>query len=121
MPYSIPIKIYEQREAKLGKESAHTIIEALEESILNSFEEGKAQLKVEVSEELKKELATKYDLKLVDTELRKGIDLVRMEIELVRKDMRIMEIRIIAVIVILFILSNPNTLEFLSRIFGIIK
>lgn len=114
MPYSIPIKIYEQLEAKLGKESAQVVAEALEESIRNSIEEGKAQLKVIVSEELKKELATKYDLKEVELKLQKEIDLLR-------KDMRIMEIRIIAIVVILFVLSNPNMLDFLSRLFGIIK
>ncbi len=114
MPYSIPIKIYEQLEPKLGKESAQIIAEAVEESIRNNTEEGKAQLKVIVSEELKKELATKYDLKVLETEMKKEIDLVR-------KDKRIMEIRIIAIMIILFVLSNPNTLDFLSRLFGIIK
>ncbi len=112
-------------EAKLGKESAHIVAEALEESIRNNIEEGKSQLKALVSEELKKELATKYDLKILEKEfelkLQKEIDQLRTEIDLIRKDMRIMEIRIIAIVVILFVLSNPNMLDFLSRLFGIIK
>lgn len=69
---------------------------------------------VEISEELKKELATKYDLKILEVELRKEIDLVR-------KDMKIMEIRLIAIIVIINIIFNPNTLELLGKLFGIIK
>lgn len=69
---------------------------------------------VEISEELKKELATKYDLKILEVELRKEIDLVR-------KDMKIMEIRLIAIIVIINIIFNPNALELLGKLFGIIK
>lgn len=69
---------------------------------------------VEISEELKKELATKYVLKILEVELRKEIDLVR-------KDMKIMEIRLIAIIVIINIIFNPNTLELLGKLFGIIK
>ena len=82
----------------------------------------------EISEELKKELATKYDLKILEVELkkeidlvRKEIDLVRKEIDLVRKDMKIMEIRLIAIIVIINIIFNPNALELLGKLFGIIK
>jgi hypothetical protein len=54
---------------------------------------------VEISEELKKELATKYDLKISEFELRKEIDLVR-------KDMKIMEIRLIAIMVIINIIRR---------------
>jgi hypothetical protein len=69
---------------------------------------------VEISEELKKELATKYDLKILEVELKKEIDLFR-------KDMKIMEIRLIAIIMIINIIFNPNALEFLGKLFGIIK
>jgi hypothetical protein len=69
---------------------------------------------VEISEELKKELAAKYDLKILEVGLRKEIDLVR-------KDMKIMEIRLIAIIVIINIIFNPNALELLGKLFGIIK
>jgi hypothetical protein len=69
---------------------------------------------VEISEELKKELATKYDLKILEVELKKEIDLFR-------KDMKIMEIRLIAIIVIINIIFNPNALELLGKLFGIIK
>lgn len=115
MPYSIPIQVYEQLKVKLGKESAHIILESLEKSIKATIKESKEHLKIVVSEELKKELVTKHDLVVTKMELekevgsvRKEIDLVLEEIDLVRKDMRIMVIRIITIVVILFVLSNPN-------------
>jgi hypothetical protein len=121
MGYTIPVKVYEKREEKLGKETASILTEALEESIRSALEDSKDKLKVTISEELKKELATKYDLKLTEAELRKEIDLVRKEIDLVRKEMKIMEIRIIAILVIVMILLNQNALEFLARLLGIVK
>ena len=69
---------------------------------------------VEISKELKKELATKYDLKILEVELTKEIDLVR-------KNIKIMEIRLIAIIVIINITFNSNTLELLGKLFWIIK
>jgi len=62
------------------------------------------------SEELKKELVTRYDLKLVEIELRK-------EIELVRKDMKIIAIILLAAMILL----NQNSLEFLAKLLGMLK
>jgi hypothetical protein len=132
MGYAIPIEVYNRLEEKLGREAAAVITETLELSIKEAIKEGKSELKAEVSEELKKELATKYDLKLVETELRKEIDLLReemhkeielvhKEIELIRKDMKIMEIRIIAILIIVMILLNQNSLEFIARLLGLLK
>jgi FKBP-type peptidyl-prolyl cis-trans isomerase (trigger factor) len=128
MGYTIPIEIYEKFEEKLGKEAASVVVKALEMSIREAIKEGKRDLKSEITEELKKELATKYDLKLVETELRKDIDLLRQEmhkeiglvkkeIDLVRKDMKIITIIILAAMIFL----NQNSLEFLARLFGLIK
>jgi len=125
MGYTIPIEIYEKFEEKLGKEAASVVVKALEMSIIK---EGKRDLKSEITEELKKELATKYDLKLVETELRKEIDLLRQEmhkeiglvkkeIDLVRKDMKIITIIILAAMIFL----NQSSLEFLARLFGLMK
>ncbi len=64
-------------------------------------------------------------MKLVETELRKEIDLLReemhKEIDLVRKDMKIMELRIIAILIIAMLLLNQNSLEFLAKLLGIIR
>jgi hypothetical protein len=117
----IPLKAYQILEDTLGKEKAQELVEVLSTHISNELMNTKESLKVEISEELKKELATKYDLKILEVELRKEIDLVRKEIDLVRKDMKIMEIRLIAIIVIINIIFNPNALELLGKLFGIIK
>jgi CRISPR/Cas system-associated exonuclease Cas4 (RecB family) len=124
----IPLKAYQILEDALGKEKAQALVEVLSTHISNELMNTKESLKVEISEELKKELATKYDLKISEVELKKEIDLVkkeidlvRKEIDLVRKDMKIMEIRLIAIIVIINIIFNPNALELLGKLFGIIK
>jgi len=124
----IPLKAYQILEDALGKEKAQALVEVLSTHISNDLMNTKESLKVEISEELKKELATKYDLKISEVELKKEIDLVkkeidlvRKEIDLVRKDMKIMEIRLIAIIVIINIIFNPNALELLGKLFGIIK
>jgi SMC interacting uncharacterized protein involved in chromosome segregation len=146
MGYTIPIEIYEKFEEKLGKEAASVVVKALEMSIREAIKEGKEDIKTRLTEELKKELATKYDIELLKKDidvLRKDIDvlrqetnkeigvlreemhkeigIVRKEIDLVRKEMKIMEIRIIAVLVIVMILLNHNAIEFLARLFGLIK
>jgi len=146
MSYTIPIEIYEKFEEKLGKEAASVVVKALEISIREAIKEGKENIKTRLTEELKKELATKYDIELLKKDidvLRKDIDILRQEtnkeigvlreemhkeigivkkeIDLVRKEMKIMEIRIIAVLVIVMILLNHNALEFLARLFGLIK
>jgi len=135
MGYTIPVKIYEKLEEKLGKETASVLVEFLERSIDETFKDSKESLKIIITEELKKELATKYDLKLVETELRKEIDLVRKEIDLVkkeidlsrqemhkeialvRKDMKIITVILLAAIIFL----NQNSLEFLARLLGLLK
>jgi hypothetical protein len=139
MGYTIPIEIYEKFEEKLGKEAASVVVKALEMSIREAIKESKENIKTELTEELKKELATKYDIELLKKdidvlrqetnkeigvlreEMHKEIGIVRKEIDLVRKEMKIMEIRIIAVLVIVMILLNHNAIEFLARLFGLIK
>ena len=124
MSYTIPIEIYEKFEEKLGKEAASVVVKALEMSIREAIKEGKEDIKTRLTEELKKELATKYDIELLKKdidilrqEMHKEIGLVKKEIDLVRKDMKIITIIILAVIILL----NQNSLEFLARLFGLLK
>ena len=124
MGYTIPIEIYEKFEEKLGKEAASVVVKALEMSIREAIKEGKENIKTRLTEELKKELATKYDIELLKKdidilrqEMHKEIGLVKKEIDLVRKDMKIITIIILAAMIFL----NQNSLEFLARLFGLIK
>jgi len=117
MGYTIPVKVYELLEEKLGKDIASALTLVIEESIRSALEDSKDRLKITISEELKQELATKYDIELV----KKEIDVVRKEIELVKlefkKDLRIATIILLAAIIIL----NQNSIEFIARLIGILK
>jgi hypothetical protein len=121
MSYTIPIEVYEKLEARLGKETAFVVVEVLQKSVKESIEESEDKLKIKISEDLKKELASKYDIELlkkdierVEIDLRKEIDMLRLEI---RKDMKIMTVIIVAVVIIL----NQNSLEFLLKVMGLLK
>jgi hypothetical protein len=135
MAYGIPLEIYQMLEKVLGKEDAQKAVEILQKSINESLESSEEKLKISISEELKKELASKYDIELLRQEMktlevefkkeldvvRKEIDIVRKEIEITRlefkKDLRIAVIILIAIVVIL----NQNSLEFLAKLIGIVK
>ena len=142
MGFTIPIEVYEKFEERLGKETASIIVKVLEMSIREAIREGKEDLKSKITEELKKELATKYDIELLKKDIdvlrqethkeigilreemhkeigivKKEIDLVKKEIDLVRKDMKIITIIILAAIILL----NQNSLEFLAKLFGLLK
>jgi predicted phage-related endonuclease len=128
MAYGIPLEIYQMLEKVLGKEDAQKAVEILQKSINESLESSEEKLKISISEDLKKELASKYDIELLrqemktlEIEFKKEIDIVRKEIEITRlefkKDLRIAVIILIAIIVIL----NQNSLELLAKLFGIVK
>jgi hypothetical protein len=128
MAYGIPLEIYQMLEKVLGKEDAQKAVEILQKSINESLESSEEKLKISISEDLKKELASKYDVELLrqemktlEVELKKELDIVRKEIEITRvefkKDLRIAVIILIAIIVIL----NQNSLELLAKLIGIVK
>jgi hypothetical protein len=135
MAYGIPLEIYQMLEKVLGKEDAQKAVDILQKSINESLESSEEKLKISISEELKKELASKYDVELLrqemktlEVEFKKEIDVVRREIDIVRKeieitrvefkkDLRIAVIILIAIIVIL----NQNSLELLAKLIGIVK
>lgn len=102
---------------KLGKETASVVVEALEESIRKAFKEAQERQKATIIEELKKELASKYDIELV----KKEIDAVRKEIEYlqreIKKDLKIITIILLAVMILL----NQNSIEFIAKLLGLLK
>jgi len=60
------VELYTQLEEKLGKETAKVLVEAIEELT----EEKKNALKMELKDELLKEVATKEDIKLLLEKIR---------------------------------------------------
>jgi len=101
MKNSLSLEIYSRLEEKVGKEEAKAIAEAIEAYIDEKIREKRSKFKAELKEELKNELATRYD-----------IELIKKEIELVRKDLKTWFI----VLILLIIFFNQNALEFFAKI-----
>ncbi|MBI4690091.1 MAG: hypothetical protein HY754_07465 [Nitrospirae bacterium] len=134
----IPIEIFELLEKKVGREEAKEVIKVIEASldtIEKKAETVALQKKLEIKEELTKELATKADIARLEGEiktLRQEIHTVRQEIETVRvelkgeigKEILRLDRKFTIMFIILFftvIFLNQNALEFLAKVFGLIK
>jgi len=131
MARAIDLELLQLLEDKLGKETARKVAQAIEiglEILEKRAEELAIQKKLELRDELTKELASKADIQVLKT-----------EIQTVRAEMQAMEARLEAKIereilkldrkftimfIILFftlILVNQNALEFLLKVLGLIK
>jgi len=153
MARAIDLELLQLLEDKLGKEAARKVAQAIEvglEVLEKRAEELAIQKKLELRDELTKELASKADLlalraemqameerlsakiELVRKELSGEIDKVKTEldgkIDKVRAELREEILRLDRKFTILFIilfftliLVNQNVLEFLLKVLGLIK
>ena len=83
MQVAIPFDIYLLLEEKLGKAEALKVGKAIETSLSAINEHAETvvlQKKLEIKEELSKELASKADVVLVKTELRAEIKLLNVKL-----------------------------------------
>jgi len=131
MARAIDLELLQLLEDKLGKDEARRVAKAIElglEILERRAEELALQKKLELKDELTKELASKAD-----------IQVLKAEIQAVRAEMQAMQARLEAKIekeilkldrkftimfIILFftlILVNQNALEFLLKVLGLIK
>jgi hypothetical protein len=131
MARAIDLELLQLLEDKLGKEEARKVAQAIElglEVMEKRAEELAIHKKLELRDELTKELASKAD-----------IQVLKAEIQTVRAEMQAMEARLeakiereilkldrkftIMFIILLFavILVNQNALEFLLKVLGLIK
>ncbi len=131
MARAIDLELLQLLEDKLGKDTARKVAQAIEiglEVMEKRAEELAIQKKLELRDELTKELASKADILVLKT-----------EIQAVRAEMQAMEARLEAKIereilkldrkftiwfIVLFftlILVNQNALEFLLKVLGLIK
>ena len=135
MPLTIPVELYEKLAEKLGKETALEVVKVFEENqkqLEDKVVEETKKRKIELRDELRKELATKEDILLV----RQEIEIVRQEIETVRQELKGEietlrqevkgEIKVlkmwIIVLGILMVALNQNSLELILKIiFGNIR
>jgi restriction endonuclease Mrr len=138
MARAIDLELLQLLEDKLGKEEARKVAKAIElglEVLEKRAEELALQKKLELKDELTKELASKADIQVLKTE----IQAVRAEMQAVeeRLEAKIEKVRLelkeeilkldrkftILFIILLFavILVNQNALEFLLKVLGLIK
>jgi len=138
MARAIDLELLQLLEDKLGKETARKVAQAIEiglEVLEKRGEELALQKKLELKDELTKELASKADIQVLKAEiqavraemqameerLEAKIEKVRLELkeEILKLDRKFT----IMFIILLFavILVNQNALEFLLKVLGLIK
>ncbi|MFZ8784827.1 hypothetical protein [Thermocrinis sp.] len=150
MARAIDLELLQLLEDKLGKEEARKVAKAIElglEILEKRAEELAIQKKLELKDELTKELASKADIQVLKTEIqavrtemqameqrleakielfRKELDgkiereILKLEHKLEHKFNIIMFFIIISTLIILFSI-NKDALEFLLKVLGLIK
>jgi hypothetical protein len=139
----IDLELLQLLEDKLGKEEARKVAKAIElglEIMEKRAEELALQKKLELKDELTKELASKADLQILRAEIQAMEQRLEAKIELVRKELDgkiereilklehklehkfnlIMFFIVISNLLILFSI-NKDALEFLLKVLGLIK
>jgi hypothetical protein len=131
MGINIPMAIYDKLVEKFGKETAIEIAELIEDTqdyLEEKVVEETKKRKIELRDELRKELATKEDILLVKQEietvrqeLNGKIETVRQEIETVRQELK-GEIKVLKMWIFflgaLMVVLNQNSLELIARLLG---
>jgi hypothetical protein len=131
MGINIPMAIYDKLVEKFGKETAIEIAELIEDTqdyLEEKVVEETKKRKIELRDELRKELATKEDILLVRQEietvrqeLNGKIETVRQEIETVRQELK-GEIKVLKMWIFflgaLMVVLNQNSLELIAKILG---
>jgi hypothetical protein len=138
MARAIDLELLQLLEDKLGKETARKVAKAIElglEVMEKRAEELAIQKKLELRDELTKELASKADIQVLKTEiqtvraemqameqrLEAKIEKVRLEL---KEEIFKLDRKFTILFIILFftlILVNQNALEFLLKVLGLIK
>ena len=146
MARAIDLELLQLLEDKLGKETARKVAQAIElglEVMEKRAEELAIQKKLELRDELTKELASKADLLALKAEMQAMEQRLEAKIELVRKELsgeinkvktelsakienEILRLdrKFTILFIILFftlILVNQNALELLLKVLGLIK
>jgi hypothetical protein len=145
MARAIDLELLQLLEDKLGKDEARKVVKAIElglEILEKRAEELAIQKKLELRDELTKELASKADIQVLKTEiqavraemqameqrLEAKIEKVRLELKeeifKLEHKLNIIDRKFTILFIILFftlILFNQNALEFLLKVLGLIK
>ena len=121
---NIPIELYNKIEESVGKEKAVEIAKIIEDTINHLDErvvEETKKRKIELRDELRKELATKEDILLVRQEIETVRQELKGEIESLRQEVR-GEIKVLKMWIFflgaLMVVLNQNFLELIVKILG---
>jgi ABC-type phosphate transport system auxiliary subunit len=138
----INIELYQFLEERLGKEEARKVAEVIErsfEAIEKKAKEVALQKKLEIKDELTKELATKADIARLEGKVKADIARLEGEIQTFKADFEgkisslkadlegkisvlRMEFRVYFVILIaVIILSSPRAVDLIGKILGVVK
>jgi ABC-type phosphate transport system auxiliary subunit len=124
MAQTLNIELLQLLEDKLGKEEGRKVAEAIEIGlglIEKKAEAVALQKKLELKDELTKELTSKADLLAVEARLEGKIEVVRQEMQTIKTEL---DRKFTIMFIILFftlIFLNQNALEFIFRVLGVIK
>ncbi|WP_299199029.1 hypothetical protein [Thermocrinis sp.] len=131
MPKAIDLELLQLLEDKLGKETARKVAQAIElglEVMEKRAEELALQKKLELKDELTKELASKADIQVLKAEIqavRAEVQAMEARLEAkIEKEILRLDRKFTILFIILFftlILVNQNALEFLLKVLGVIK
>jgi len=131
MPRAIDLELLQLLEDKLGKETARKVAQAIElglEIMEKRAEELAIQKKLELKDELTKELASKADIQVLKAEIqavRAEVQAMEARLEAkIEKEILRLDRKFTILFIILFftlILVNQNALEFLLKVLGVIK
>jgi len=121
----LPIEIFKLLEDKLGREEASKVSSAIELSLVTIEKKANdtaLQKKLELKDELTKELATKADI----AEIKGELNLIKAEVnsKASKSDILNLEWKLKLYFVILLsaiFLTNPNAIELISKLLGLAK
>jgi len=117
MATALPFEIYELLEKKLGREEAKEFAKAVEASLNTLAIEKKLELK----DELSKELASKADLAVTEARLAGKIDadIARLEGKINSLEWKLKLYFLF--LACLIILVSPRALDLIAKLFGVVK
>lgn len=131
MAQTITIELLQLLEDKLGKEEGRKVVEAINiglDAIEKKADAVALQKKLELRDELTKELANKADIARLEGKIETDIARLegkivwleeKMEKEILRLDRKFTIMFLILLFTIIFL--NQNALEFMAKILGLIK
>ena len=111
----VSLELYELFEKKLGKEEAKKAIKLVEEAlevIEQKAKEQKTIVKAELKDELRKELATKEDIAILEQKMETVYRELNQKID---GELKVLRLLIYVVIVIMVIL-NKGTIEYIVNL-----